>query len=43
MPVIFRRLTDEEVEDRCSDLIIFLLSGTDPHLKVGVEILKTIF
>ncbi len=35
MPVIFRRLSDEEVEDSCFDLIIFLLSGTDPHLKVS--------
>ncbi|KAI1728401.1 protein kinase domain-containing protein [Ditylenchus destructor] len=33
MSVIFRRLTDEQVEDACFDLLIFLLSGQDPHLK----------
>lgn len=35
MSVIFRRLTDEQVEDACFDLLIFLLSGQDPHLKVA--------
>jgi len=34
MPIILRRLSDEQVEDRCLDLLIYFLNGTDPHLKV---------
>uniref|UniRef100_A0A915M6R2 Protein kinase domain-containing protein n=1 Tax=Meloidogyne javanica TaxID=6303 RepID=A0A915M6R2_MELJA len=33
MPIILRRLSDEQVEDRCLDLLIYFLNGTDPHLK----------
>ncbi|KAL3085801.1 hypothetical protein niasHT_034209 [Heterodera trifolii] len=33
LPVIFRRLNDEQVEDRCFDMLIHLLQGLDPHLK----------
>lgn len=31
---IFRRLSDEFVEDRCFDLIMVLLTGEDHQLKV---------
>ncbi|KAF7638928.1 Protein kinase domain-containing protein, partial [Meloidogyne graminicola] len=33
MPLILKRLNDEQVEDRCLDLLIYFLKGTDPHLK----------
>uniref|UniRef100_A0A915DEV7 Protein kinase domain-containing protein n=1 Tax=Ditylenchus dipsaci TaxID=166011 RepID=A0A915DEV7_9BILA len=33
MATIFRRLSDEQVEDSCFDLLVFYLSGSDPHLK----------
>lgn len=33
LPVIFRRLNDELVEDRCFELLIQLLQDSDPHLK----------
>ncbi|KAL7076840.1 hypothetical protein ACQ4LE_004140 [Meloidogyne hapla] len=33
MPMILKRLSDEQVEDRCLDLLIYFLKGTDPHLK----------
>lgn len=35
MSVFFRRLSDEKIEDACFELLLFLLKGTDPHLKVS--------
>lgn len=37
MAIIFRRLNDEQVENRCFDLLIFLLNEDDPHIKVLIK------
>lgn len=42
LPVIFRRLNDELVEDRCFELLIQLLQDSDPHLKVSQSNKQTI-
>jgi hypothetical protein len=38
--MILKRLNDEQVEDRCLELIICFIKGTDPHLKVSKLIYK---